>query len=108
MEALNKWRRFHTRAKIDDLIHGLERIRRFDIIRLVERRILKAKRSLNVDEEIIDPRKKEIEDLNRKINRLFDKMRSNVITSRETYVYSRMGLDQLKPVRRGCRALVLH
>ena len=99
MDALNKWRRFHTRAKVDDLIHGLQQIRRPDVIQLVERRVLKPKRLLNVEREEIDPRKKEIEDLNRKLNRLFDKMRTGAITSHDTYVYSTMGLDPLRPVR---------
>ncbi|CAF1294005.1 unnamed protein product [Rotaria sp. Silwood1] len=97
MDALTKWRRFHTRAKVDDLIHGLEQIRRFDIIQIIERRVLKPKHSLNVDQEEIDPRKKEIEDLNRKLNRLFDKIRSGTISTRDTYVYSTMGLDPLRP-----------
>lgn len=66
---------------------------------MVERRILKPKRLLNVDQEEIDPRKKEIEDLNRKLNRLFDKMRTGAITTRDTYVYSTIGLDPLRPVR---------
>lgn len=96
---MNKWRRFHTRAKVDDLIHGLQQIRRFDIIQLIERRILKPKRLLNVDQEEIDPRKKEIEDLNRKLNRLFDKIRTGAITTHDTYVYSTIGLDPLRPVR---------
>ena len=98
-DALNKWRRFHTRAKVDDLVHGLQRIRRADIIQLMERHVLKPKRLLNVEREEIDPRKKEIEDLNRKLNRLFDKMRTGAITSHDTYVYSTMGLDPLRPVR---------
>ncbi|CAF3882722.1 unnamed protein product [Rotaria sordida] len=97
IDALNKWRRFHTRAKVDDLIHGLQQIRRFDIIQLIERRILKPKHSLNVDQEEIDPRKKEIEDLNRKLTRLFDKLRSGAINAHDTYVYSTMGLDSLRP-----------
>ncbi|CAF2736760.1 unnamed protein product [Rotaria sp. Silwood2] len=97
MDALTKWRRFHTRAKVDDLIHGLEKIRRFDIIQSIERRVLKPKHLLNINEEEIDPRKKEIEDLNRKLNRLFDKIRSGAISSRDTYVYSTMGLDPLRP-----------
>ncbi|CAF4832071.1 unnamed protein product, partial [Rotaria magnacalcarata] len=96
-EALNKWRRFHTRAKVDDLIHGLEQIRRFDILQLIERRIIKPKHLLNMDQQEIDPRKNEIDNLNRKLNRLFDKMRSGIITSRETYVYSTIGLDPLRP-----------
>ncbi|CAF4037851.1 unnamed protein product [Rotaria magnacalcarata] len=96
MEALNKWRRFHTRAKVDDLIHGLEQIRRFDILQLIERRIIKPKHLLNMDQQEIDPRKNEIDNLNRKLNRLFDKMRSGIITSRETYVYSTIGLDPLR------------
>lgn len=100
MDALTKWRRFHIRAKVDDLIHGLEQIRRFDIVQLIERRVLKPKHLLNVDQEEIDPRKNEIEDLNRKLSRLFDKMRSGVIASRETYVYSTIGLQSLRPVRK--------
>ncbi len=47
----------------------------------------------------MDPRKIEIENLNRKLNKLFEKMRSGAITSRDTYVYSTMGLDPLRPVR---------
>ncbi|CAF3327334.1 unnamed protein product [Rotaria socialis] len=97
MEALNKWRRFHTRAKVDDLIHGLGQIRRFDIVQLIERRIIKHKHLLNMDQHEVDPRKNEIENLNRKLNRLFDKMRSGVITSRETYVYSTIGFDPMRP-----------
>jgi hypothetical protein len=99
MDALNKWRRFHTRAKVDDLIHGLEKICRFDIIQLIEKHLLKPKHLLNVDQEEIDPRKIEIEDLNRKLNRLFDKIRTGAITTHDTYVYSTIGLDPLRPVR---------
>jgi Fe-S cluster assembly ATPase SufC len=104
---LNKWRRFHTRAKIDDLIHALRNIRRFDIIQLIERRVLKPKISLDDDHEEVDQRKKEIEDLNRKLNRLFDKIRTGVIITHDTYVYSTIGLDPLKPVRKH-RPLVMH
>jgi len=96
---LNKWRRFHTRAKVDDLVHCLQRIRRLDIIQLLERRVVKHKRMLNIDQEIIDPRKQEIEDLNRKLTKLFDKLRTGAVSSRDTYVYSTIGLDPLRPVR---------
>ncbi len=84
---------------MDDLVHGLEKIRRMDIVELIERQILEPKRLLNVVHEEIDPRKKEIEDLNRKLNKLFDKMRTGAITSHDTYVYSTIGLDPLRPVR---------
>jgi vacuolar-type H+-ATPase subunit I/STV1 len=104
---LSKWRRFHTRAKLDDLIQALRNIRRFDIVQIIERRILKPKRSLNEEHEEIDPKKQEIDDLNRKLNRLFDKMRTGVITSHDTYVYSKIGLDPLNPVRKH-RPLVMH
>jgi hypothetical protein len=107
MDALNKWRRYHTRAKLDDLIQALRKIRRFDIIQIIERRILKPKQSLHEEREELDPRKQEIEDLNRKLNRLFEKIRTGVITTHDTYVYSTMGLDPLKPVRRH-RPLVIH
>ncbi len=104
---MNKWRRFHTRAKLDDLIQALRIIRRFDIIQIIERRILKSKQLVNEEHEEIDPRKKEIEDLNRKLNRLFEKIRTGVITTHDTYVYSTIGLDPLKPVRKH-RPLVTH
>jgi vacuolar-type H+-ATPase subunit I/STV1 len=104
---LNKWRRFHTRAKLDDLIQSLRSIRRFDIIQIIERRVIKPKQSVNEEHEEIDPRKKEIEDLNRKLNRLFEKIRTGVITTHDTYVYSTIGLDPLKPVRKH-RPLVMH
>ena len=107
MDALNKWRRFHTRAKLDDLIQALRKIRRFDIIQIIERRILKPKQSLHEEREELDPRKQEIEDLNRKLNRLFEKIRTGVITTHDTYVYSTIGLDPLKPVRKH-RPLVMH
>jgi vacuolar-type H+-ATPase subunit I/STV1 len=107
MDALNKWRRFHTRAKLDDLIQALRNIRRFDIIQIIERRIIKPKQTLNEEQEEIDPRKKEIEDLNRKLNRLFEKIRTGAITTHDTYVYATIGLDPLKPVRKH-RPLVTH
>jgi len=88
MDALNKWRRFHTRAKIDDLIHGLQQIRRYDIIQLI-----KPKHVLHIDEEEIDLQKKEIEDLNEKLNQLFEKIRKSTTTSEETDVYSTMRLN---------------
>jgi hypothetical protein len=78
-----------------------------DIVQILERRILKSKQSLNEEHEEIDPRKKEIDDLNRKLNRLFEKMRTGVITTHDTYVYSTIGLDPLKPVRKH-RPLVMH
>lgn len=104
---MNKWRRFHTRAKIDDLIQALRNIRRLDIIQIIEKRILKIKHNLDEEVEEIDPRKQEIEDLNRKLNRLFEKIRTGVITTHDTYVYSTIGLDPLKPVRKN-RPLVMH
>jgi hypothetical protein len=107
MDALSKWRRFHTRAKVSDLIQALRNIRRFDIIQIIERRVLRSKRSFNEEREEIDPRKQEIDDLNRKLNRLFDKIRTGVITTHDTYVYSKIGLDPLKPVRKH-RPLVMH
>lgn len=82
-----------------DLVQGLEKIRRTDIIELIDTKILKPKRLLNVVHEKIDPRKQEIEDLNGKLNRLFDKIRTGAISSHDTYVYSTIGLDPLKPVR---------
>ncbi len=84
---------------MDDLVHGLEKIRRLDIIELIEGQILKPKRLLNVVHQEIDPRKQEIEDLNGKLNRLFDKIRTGAISSHDTYVYSTIGLDPLRPVR---------
>jgi hypothetical protein len=107
MDSLNKWRRFHTRAKLDDLIQTLRSIRRFDIVQIIERRIIKPKQLVNEEHEEIDPRKKEIEDLNRKLNRLFEKLRTGVIPTHDTYVYSTIGLDPLKPVRKH-RPLVMH
>jgi hypothetical protein len=107
MDALNKWRRFHTRAKLDDLVQAIRSIHRFDIIKIIERRILKIKPSINDEHEEIDPRKKEIDDLNRKLNRLFEKLRTGVITTHDTYVYSTIGLDPLKPVRKH-RPMVTH
>lgn len=107
MEALSKWRRFHTRAKLNDLLQALKTIRRFDVVQMIERRILKTKQLTTEVVEEIDPRKKEIEDLNRKLNRLFDKIRTGVITTHDTYVYSTIGLDPLKPVRKH-RPLVVH
>ncbi|CAF1468120.1 unnamed protein product [Adineta steineri] len=83
IEILNKWRRYHTRAKIDDLIHGLQQIHRLDIIKLIEEDIIKPKLLLNVCHEEIDPRKKEIEDLNQKLIRLFDKIRNNTTNLEE-------------------------
>jgi hypothetical protein len=97
--VLNKWRRFHTRAKVDDLIHGLQKLRRFDIVQILERRVIKPKRLLTDVQEEIDPRQREIEDLNRKLNRLFEKLRTGAITSHDTYVYATIGLDPLRPVR---------
>lgn len=79
INALNKWRRFHTRAKIEDLLQALEKIRRTDLVQVLERKILKQKHLLNVDHVEIDPRKKEIEDLNRKLNRLFEKIRTGTM-----------------------------
>ena len=107
MDALMKWRRFHTRAKLSDLMQALKSIRRLDLVQMIERRILKSKQVVADEEEEIDPRRKEIEDLNRKLNRLFDKIRSGVITTHDTYVYSTIGLDPLKPVRKH-RPLVIH
>lgn len=107
MEALMKWRRFHTRAKLADLMQALKTIRRVDVVQLIERRILKSKQVTTEVVEEIDPRKKEIEDLNRKLNRLFDKIRTGVITTHDTYVYSTIGLDPLKPVRKH-RPLIIH
>ena len=52
-----------------------------------------------MEQEEIDPRKREIEDLNHKLNRLFDKMRNGAIASHDTYVYSTIGLYPLRPVR---------
>lgn len=88
-------------------MQALKSIRRFDLVQMIEQRILKSKQLVAEIEEEIDPRRKEIEDLNRKLNRLFDKIRSGVITTHDTYVYSTIGLDPLKPVRKH-RPLVIH
>jgi len=100
LDALNKWRRFHTRAKIADLIQSLRDIHRLDIIQLINQRILKPKQPLTDEKEEIDERKQEIENLNRKLNRLFEKIRTGVIATHDTYVYSTIGLDPLEPVRK--------
>jgi hypothetical protein len=99
IEAFNKWQRFHTRAKLDDLVHALDAIHRIDLVQLLRRRIMKPKRSLNVDTIDFDPRKKEVDDLNRKLNRYFYRLRTGAIRCHDTYVYSTMGLDRLRPVR---------
>ena len=99
-DSLNKWRRFHTRAKLDDLLRALKEINRLDLVQMVDRKILRPKRLANLEREEIDPRKKEIEDLNKKLNNLFEKLRNGVITTHDTYVYSTIGLDPLKPVRK--------
>jgi hypothetical protein len=70
-----------------------------DVVELIEKQLLKPKRILNIVQEEIDPRKKEIEDLNQKLNKLFDKIRTGVIISHDTYVYSTIGLYPLRPVR---------
>ena len=105
-DALNKWRRFHTRAKLDDLLHALQQIHRTDIVQVIDRRILKPKRAADEIREEVDPRKKEIEELNRKLNNLFEKIRTGVIPTHDTYVYSTIGLDPLKPVRRHRTAVI--
>ncbi|UJR37785.1 hypothetical protein I4U23_030476 [Adineta vaga] len=99
-DALNKWRRFHTRAVLDDLIGALRKVRRPDIVQNIERRILKPKVSINDIHEDVDPRKKEIEDLNRKLNHLFDKIKTGAITTHDTYSYSTIGIAPIRPVRR--------
>ncbi|UJR08463.1 hypothetical protein I4U23_012732 [Adineta vaga] len=87
MEALNKWRRFHTRARVDDLIHGLRQIHRVDIVQSIEQSISKPKCLLDDDDDDdddeIDLQKKEIEDLNQKLIRLFEKLRNNTTTITE-------------------------
>ncbi|CAF1240182.1 unnamed protein product [Adineta steineri] len=106
-DALNKWRRLHTRAVLDDLVQALRKARRLDIVHTIERRILKPKHSITDIHEDIDPRKKEIDDLNRKLNHLFDKIKSGSIVTHETYAYSTIGIAPLRPVRRH-RPLVKH
>lgn len=98
MEALAKWRRYHTRAKTNDLIQALKKVNRNDLIQVIERNVIKPKHLLDVDNVQIDPRKKEIDELNRKLNRLFEKMRNSTMDLRETYTYSRIGLDEIRPV----------
>ena len=107
MDALSKWRRLHTRAKLSDLIQALQSIHRFDIKQMIEERIVKQQNLLHKEQEEVDPRKQEIEDLNRKLNLLFEKMRTGVITTHDTYVYSTIGLDSVKPMRKH-RSLVMH
>lgn len=85
---------------LDDLIQALRKARRFDIVQTIERRILKPKQSINDIHEDIDPRKKEIEDLNRKLNHLFDKIKTGSISTHDTYTYSTIGVAPLRPVRR--------
>ncbi|CAF1651540.1 unnamed protein product [Adineta ricciae] len=106
-DSLNKWRRFHTRAVLDDLIRALRKVRRPDIVQTIERRILKPKISINDIHEDVDPRKKEIEDLNRKLNHLFDKIKTGAITTHDTYSYSTIGIAPLRPVRKH-RTLATH
>ena len=74
---------------------------------MIERRILKTHRLTTEERPEIDPRKKEIEDLNRKLNGLFEKIRTGVIKTHDTYVYSTIGLDPLKPVRKH-RSTIMH
>jgi hypothetical protein len=106
-DSLSKWRRFHTRAKLEDLIKALQTIHRSDILQMIDRRILKTHRLNDNDRQEIDPRKKEIEDLNRKLNGLFEKIRTGVIKTHDTYVYSTIGLDPMKPVRKH-RSTIMH
>lgn len=104
---MNKWRRFHTRAVLDDLVQALRKIRRQDMVQTIERRILKPKISITDIREDVDPRKKEIEDLNRKLNHLFEKIKTGAIATHDTYTYSTIGIAPLRPVRRH-RTLATH
>ncbi|CAF1590369.1 unnamed protein product [Didymodactylos carnosus] len=100
IDCLTKWRRYHTRAKMDDILIALAKIRRYDLVQVIQKRILKQKRQLDYDVEDIDPRKKEIEDLNKKLNKLFEKIKNGQIQTHETYVYSSLGCGTVDPVRK--------
>ncbi len=92
---------------LDDLTQALRNTHRSDIVKTIERRVLKPKSSMSDVNYDIDPRKKEIEDLNRKLNHLFDKIKTGVITTHDTYVYSTIGVAPLRPVRKH-RPLAMH
>ncbi|CAF1615559.1 unnamed protein product, partial [Didymodactylos carnosus] len=100
IDCLTKWRRYHTRSKVEDIVTALSKIRRYDLVQLIDKRILKPRRQVYDDVEEIDPRKKEIDDLNKKLNKLFDKIKTGQIQTYETYVYSSIGLDKVNPVRK--------
>ncbi|KAL3876184.1 hypothetical protein ACJMK2_034055 [Sinanodonta woodiana] len=52
--ALSRWRRHHTRARVDDLLQGLKAIRRFDIVRTIDL-ILNPPPEEEEEEEYIPP-----------------------------------------------------
>ncbi|CAF0770284.1 unnamed protein product, partial [Didymodactylos carnosus] len=106
MASLLKWRRHHIRAKIDDILSTLKQIHRFDLVSLVENRVVLPSRSARFDgrddREEQDPRQREINELNRKLNRLFEKINSGAIRTRDTYVYTSLGMfDKYRPQSKG-------
>lgn len=52
MEALTRWRRHHTRAKLDDLLHALKKIKRPDIVAEIDR-VLNPPRLIEEEEQEI-------------------------------------------------------
>lgn len=82
--ALQKWKRFHSRAKLDDLRDALKAIGRTDILNHLNSH-LKKLREPKIDKpdikktsiELEDAKKKEIEMLHEKLTSYFERLRTS-------------------------------
>ena len=50
MRSLYKWRRFHTRAKLDDIQEALTDIRRFDTLQILRDELFPTREEVLVEE----------------------------------------------------------
>ena len=79
MLSLQKWKRFHSRAKLEDLKLSLKSILRHDILAELNEKISnmgkKKPKKMIIDE--MDKRKREAENLHQKLTKFFEKRKLN-------------------------------
>ena len=81
--SMQKWRRLHLRAKLEDLMDTLSAIRRKDIKKAIEKHLSKSnkKNDVNSDDEVDkDPHKKEVEHLHKRLTKFFEKLKNNQVS----------------------------
>ena len=82
-QALARWRRYHTRANVEDIRQALQKIKRFDILKLIDEGLKSPTKVIDPfepQEELPPPVKPELVPYYRLIER-YDQLRASKVKS---------------------------